>query len=107
MLLQTRQQTIAKVLHLTIVEKLGRLLHAVHVAAAVFALLLQTLALQMLQMPYGHLDDFRLLDAAASLALVLWWYQAGQICQAGVHAIPATFLNDAMREWILLLLGRE
>lgn len=102
-LLQTRQQTIARLLHLTIVEELGRLLHAFHVAAAIFALLLETLALQMLQMPDGHLDDFGLLDAAASLALVLRWYQARQIGQAGVHAITATLLDNAMREWILLL----
>lgn len=104
-LLQARQQTIAKVLHLTIVEELGSLLHAVHVAAAILALLLQALTLQMLQMPDGHLDDFGLLDAATPLALVLRWYQAGQICQAGVHAIASTLLNNTMREWILLLAG--
>lgn len=105
-LLQARQQTIAKILHLTIVEELGSLLHAVHVAAAILALLLQALTLQMLQMPDGHLDDFGLLDAATPLALVLRWYQAGQICQAGVHAIAATLLNNTMRERILLLAGK-
>lgn len=47
-LLQARQQTIAKILHLTIVEELGSLLHAVHVAAAILALLLQALTLQVL-----------------------------------------------------------
>lgn len=101
-LLQAGQQAIAKVLHLTIVEELGRLLHAVHVAAAVLALLLQDLALQVLQMSYGHLDDLGLLDAATPLALILWRYEARQIGQAGVHAVTPTLLNDAMRQWILL-----
>lgn len=102
MLLQAGQKSIAKVLHLAIVEELCRLLHAVHVTAAVLTLLLEALALQVLQVTDGHLNDFGLLDAATPLALILWRYEAGQISQAGVHAIATPLLNDAMRQWILL-----
>jgi len=77
MLLQTGQEAIAEFLHLAIVEKLGRLLHAVHVAAAIFGLLLQALTLQVLQVSNGHLNDFGLFNAATPLALILRWYEAG------------------------------
>lgn len=102
MLLQTTQQTVAKVLHVDVVQELGRLLHAVHVAASVVALLLLALALQVLQVPDGHLDDLRLLDAAAALALILRRDEAGQVRQAGVHAISSPLLDYAMGERILL-----
>lgn len=92
----------AKVLHVNVVEELGRLLHTVHVATTVVALLLLALALQVLQVPDGHLDDLRLLDTASPLALVLRRDEAGQVRQAGVHAISSPFLNDSMGKWILL-----
>lgn len=102
MLLEPAEQAVAKVLHVDVVEELGRLLHAVHVAAAVVTLLLLALALQVLQVPDGHLDDLRLLDAAAPLALVLRRDEAGEVRQAGVHAVATPLLDDAVGEWILL-----
>lgn len=102
MLLEAAQQAVAKVLHVDVVEELGRLLHAVHVAATVVALLLLALALQVLQVPDGHLDDLGLLDAATALALVLRRDESGQVRKAGVHAVAAPFLDDAVGEWILL-----
>jgi len=95
-LLQATQESMTKVLHVDIVEELGRLLHAVHVATPVVALLLLALVLQVLQVPDGHLDDLRLLDAATPLSLVLRRDEAGKVRQAGVHAISPPFLDNSM-----------
>lgn len=54
------------------------------------------LVLQVLQVPDGHLDDFRFLNATAPLAHVLLGNQAGQIGEAGVHPVTPPLLYYSM-----------
>ena len=45
----------------------------------------------------GHLDDLRLFDAAAALLDVGGRNESGQVGQAAVHPVPATFFDQTMR----------
>lgn len=102
-LLQMLHHLIANLPMASCIQKIRRLLQTLLVAQLVQTVLVHVfLVLQLLHVSDGHLDDFRLFDPSASFALILRRYQTRQIRQAGVHAIASSFLDDAMREWILL-----
>lgn len=87
-------------------HKLGRLGQTLVVPVAILLgagrLPAALLALQVLQVAYGHLDDFRLFHPSPTFAHVLLRNESRKIGQAGVHPISAPFLNDPVRQWILL-----
>merc|ERR1719458_342906 len=58
--------------------------------------------LQVLHVPDGHLDDFRLLDSASTLLQVGGGDEATEVCQAVVHPVSASFLNDPVGHWVLV-----
>lgn len=50
--------------------------------------------LEMLQVLDGHLDDFRLLDPTSALLHAGRREETGQICEAVVHPVPSSLLDD-------------
>ena len=59
------------------------------------------MVLQVLHVPDGHLDDLRLLDSASTLLQVGGGDEATEVCQAVVHPVSASLLNDPVRHWVL------
>ena len=58
-------------------------------------------ALKVLHVLDGHLDDLRLLDAAAALLQVLGGYEPGEVGQAVVHPVSSPLFDDPMGHRVL------
>lgn len=58
---------------------------------------------EILQVLYGHFDDFRLLQAPAPLFHIVNGNQLAQVGKTVVHSVSPALLNDPMRSWVLLL----
>ena len=57
--------------------------------------------LQVLHVSDGHLDDLCLLNSASTLLQVGRGDEAAEVCQAIVHPVPTSLLNDPVRHWVL------